>query len=367
MASCIYCPDENFREEHPLPAGLGKFKDYVTLDDRICQTCNGKCGCLDEQLCRSGPEAFFRIFLGIKGRKNHEKVKSFYRGSAGGSPLEMLGTNQDTGANVLLELVSDTEVRELRCLQLFTDDSSPARIIRIKDGMAPAEFRKEFDKFGIKRFAKAMAYAAPDEREWVESLIGTMTCERRDEWRAPSTGPTVYGPSVIKFEMTSRYFREIAKIGFHYFLTRMPHFRGDEACFTDIRNFIVTDRCPVTECRRFVTYRAEHLAWQLQGGASPSAWGHFLCAEADYLNLTASVELFAGPGKRPLSYVVHLGKNPSRLDYGEAYGDFFAYLPKEERGVFDGVRSPMTVLAARPEVRIPILPRPVLDLSIFLL
>jgi hypothetical protein len=86
-----------------------------------------------------------------------------------------------------------------------------------------------------------------------------------------------------------------------------------------------------------------------------SSWGHILAAEADYMNLTARVELFAGPGKRPLSYQVRLGTNPSRLDCNEGYADLFVYFPKEQRTVFDGTVSPLSMMTAQPKITIPIL------------
>jgi hypothetical protein len=265
----------------------------------------------------------------------------------------MLATNQDTGQNVLIELLNDKEARELRCARLIADDDT-VRVIRITDKMTPAEFRKVFDSFGISHFKQGSVYAAPEEREWVESLLATLKVEHQTTWSRPP-GPITYGPSVVKFELTSRYFRAIAKIGFHYFLTKFPYFRGDESCFSDIRTFIMSERCAVDKCRRFVSYSAEHIAWQLRAGAQLTVWGHFLAAEANYLNMTATVELFAGPGKRPLSYAIKLGRNPSLLDCKEAHADFFEYFPKERRTAYDGTVSPLSVMKTESPIAIPIL------------
>ena len=53
----------------------------------------------------------------------------------------------------------------------------------------------------------------------------------------------------------------------------------------------------------------------------------------------AKVQLFAGLEVQPNVYTVQLGRNPSRIDYSGAYGDFFAYYPKEDRREFDGEAS----------------------------
>jgi hypothetical protein len=240
VSKCIYCPAEADSVEHHLPRALGNFKGYVPLLDRVCSGCNGKLGLLDEQLCRSGIEAFFRTHLEIDGRKQHEKVNPFYRGSAGGQRLEMVGINQATGQDVLLELVGSTEARELRCVTLVAEDDS-VYVITITDGMTPEQFKKRVTDLGVKRFKTADFSAGPEEMEWVESLMSGLAFEGRADWTHSTLGPIVYGPSRIKSTVTSRYFRCIAKIGFHYFLTKMPDFRGDESCFDGVREFIANE------------------------------------------------------------------------------------------------------------------------------
>jgi hypothetical protein len=259
----------------------------------VCESCNQKLGRLDEQLCRSGMEAFFRAYLGIAGRKGHDKANSFYRGSAGGGPLEMLGTDNQTGKNVLLEVVGENAVRQLRCVTLVAEDDTE-HVIRIPDGMTPEQFRARFDALGIKRFKHGECFAAPEERAWVESLLSKLTIESKGAWSLPANGPIGYGPSTIKFTVTSRYFRCIAKIGFHYFLTKMSRFRGDEDCFAKLRHFIMNESNRA-EYEQFVTYAQGQLVWGIDAGLRLKNWGHVLCAQADYLNLTAKVQLFAGP------------------------------------------------------------------------
>jgi hypothetical protein len=139
----------------------------------------------------------------------------------------------------------------------------------------------------------------------------------------------------IQVTVNNRYFRDLAKIGFHFFLTKMSRFRGDEPCFAEIRRFI-TSECSIDECFRLVQQSKKQIAYQLQEGARLSAWGHILCAEADYFNLTAKVQLFVGPEFLAPVYTIPLGRNPSAIHYSEAYADFFAYQPQAQRGEFDG-------------------------------
>jgi hypothetical protein len=339
MSKCIYCGSADLTLEHPLPRCLGNFKDYVPLKDRICKSCNSIFSQLDEQLCRSGMEAFFRKYLGIAGRAEHKPVNPFYRGSSRGGRLEMSGIDHESGEATELELTGPTAVRELRRVKLVAEDDS-THIIPIPDGMTPGEFRKKVDSLGIKFFKHAFLSADPDEIPWVESLFEGFKMEGRSEWSQP-TGPKVYGPLVIKFTVTERYFRAMAKIGFHYFLTKFPRYRGDEACFSEIRDFILNG-CSIDEISRFVTNSQKQFVYQLREGARLNSWGHLIAVEANYTRFQAKVQLFVGPQNRSSVFTTHLGKNPSPIHYTEAHGSFFAYYPPEERGEFDGEVSDLS-------------------------
>jgi hypothetical protein len=254
----------------------------------------------------------------------------------------MFGTNHETGEEKELELGGADGVRELRCVKLVAEDDSE-HTIPITDRMTPEEFRKQIASLGFKFFKHANICAASDEIPWVESLFDGFKMERKAQWVQP-TGPIMYGPFSIKFTVTDRYFRAIAKIGFHYFLTKFPRFRGDEPCFSGIRDFIMND-CPLDEIGRFVTTSQEQFAYQLRAGDRLSVWGHLIAVESDYMGFRAKVQLFVGPENRSMVHSVQIGKNPSPIHYSEAYGDFFAYLPAEERGEFDGEVSELGAVA----------------------
>ncbi len=50
----------------------------------------------------------------------------------------------------------------------------------------------------------------------------------------------MYGPgAAVSFSLTERYFRAVAKIGFHYFLSQFPQYTGQEMKFADIRRYIL--------------------------------------------------------------------------------------------------------------------------------
>ena len=116
---CLYCPAPGDSLEHPLPAAFGEFRDAPYLENRSCKPCNNKrLGVLDEQLTRCGPEALFRKFYGIHGRRTHESVNIFLRGSAGGKRVDLRSMDNALGIEVALE-IEDGQGRQL-CQSSFS-------------------------------------------------------------------------------------------------------------------------------------------------------------------------------------------------------------------------------------------------------
>ncbi len=335
MTSCIYCPQEANSEEHHLPLALGKFKGYVALKDRLCSSCNSKCGKLDEQLSRSGIEAWHRKRLGIGGRKAHKKVNPFYRGSAGGKAIEMTAAHPVTGKVVPLELLGGNEVRELRCVTLTAEDGTDY-VIRIFDGMTSEQFKKCINRLPVNKFKTADISASEQEAAWVESIIKKgLKFESRTDWEPSKFGRTFYGPVTVKVRGDARYFRCIAKIGFHYFLTKMSQFRGDEDCFAAIRGFIISDSTTLADCTRFLTVSRN----SLRSEQRREQWGHILSAGKNDLHLGAGVRLFVGPDSTSRTYDVDLGRNPSLIHCNQSIADFFGYYPRSGTSQFDGEAS----------------------------
>jgi hypothetical protein len=330
VAGCIYCGSTEFDREHGLSRCLGNFKGYEPLTDRVCRGCNGGFKQLDEQLCRSGGEAFFRQYLGIKGRSGNEKANSFYRGSAGGKRIELEAVSPEDGKPIALEL-SEGAVRELRHVSIV-DDNGHRHVIPIQDQMTPERFRSRFDNLGVTSIKEARVYADDNEVEWIRSLVATLGPDMTLQWDDQQPPPVTYSGALITFTITARYFRAIAKIAFHCFLFMVPRFRGDEECFREIREFIKTEG-NLDSCDRFVSTA---IRTTIYGGHRPANWGHLVTAEIDYWKLTSRVQLFLGPESRPALFTVNLGRNPSSLIYKQEEVRYFEFYPQDQRREFDG-------------------------------
>jgi hypothetical protein len=112
VGRCIYCHEVKvMSEEHYLSEGLGRFRNFESLDDRICRDCNSRCGECEEQFLRTSDVAILRNMLGVEGkkkRKNRKAINVFMRGSAGLGPIEVLGKPPGWDKAVRVEMLSGT-------------------------------------------------------------------------------------------------------------------------------------------------------------------------------------------------------------------------------------------------------------------
>src|SRR5438552_17292520 len=149
MSACLYCPNEAYSLEHPLPAAFGEFKDAPFLENRVCTPCNNKrLGVLDEQLTRCGPEAVLRRFFGVQGRATHEKVNPHYRGSAGGRRLEMKAYDTEIGMEVELEALHG-QVRQSRQIVVLEASGKMHQLPIPPDLRDPEVLRASYLQLGV--------------------------------------------------------------------------------------------------------------------------------------------------------------------------------------------------------------------------
>src|SRR5215831_6204011 len=240
MTVCLYCRNEGDSLEHPLPAAFGEFQDAPQLEDRICIPCNtNRLGLLDQQVSRCGPEAVLRRFFGVQGRPTHDKVNPHYRGSAGGRRLEMTAYDKEMGMEIELEYLQG-EVRQSRQL-VVVDSSGKAHHLPIPHDLRdPEVLRSRYLALGVIQPQDVRLICDPEESAWLEPLFKAAFPAVSFGERALCASNYENG-AVVKLELTDRYFRGIAKIGFHYFLTQFSAYGGSKPCFANIRNFITDE------------------------------------------------------------------------------------------------------------------------------
>ena len=342
MNICLYCPKEANSLEHPLPAALGEFQNAPLLESRICTPCNNvRLGVLDEQLTRCGPEAVLRRFFGVQGRGGHDAMNPHYRGSAGGSRLQMKAYDKEMGLEVELECLQG-QVRQSRQLIVVDSSGKPHHLPIPPDLRDPEKLRASYLKLGVTQPSDVRLIYDPEESVWLEPLIKAAFPSVSFGQRALCATNYKNG-AIVKLELNDRYFRAVAKIGFHYFLTQFPAYSGSEPCFSDIRDFIIQDGGGgIDRVNTFIGQRHNPLLGPMMCGARPDGWrAHVLCAEIREYFL-AHVQLFVCADYRAPVYTVRLSSNPIGVGIC-ATGHIYKYFEDGRRGKFSGEAHPLAV------------------------
>lgn len=328
---CIYCSSAGpFSNEHAIPRCLGEFQGFPVLTDRICRSCNNQIGQVEEQFCRSGPEAFFRTLLGIGGRPTHELVNPFERGSAGAKPIDFVALHPELGIPILWEFNrGERSVREVRQI-VVKDEHAASRPLRIPEWMTePEQLRQAIADLGLGQIREVRGFASPDEAAWVENLVQGLG--GRFEWLPSHQSVTITNP-IATFTVTGAYFRAVAKCGFHYFLAVVSNVLGSEEPFAALRKFIIsgddTDQFIIQDRTPLIAYPAP--------GYRPSWYGHVIVAEWQNGSVKARAQFFLGPDYEPPTYRIRIGEGINILEGIGRKGHLFAYFRDGQRGRYHG-------------------------------
>jgi hypothetical protein len=341
MNYCIYCPEPADSLEHPLPAALGEFEGAPYLKGRICRGCNNnRLGILDEQFARCGPEGFLRKFYGVQGRSSHDEVNSFYRGSAGGHRLEMKTKDPKLGIEILVECENGT-FRQLRQL-VFVEKSGKTQQLPIREGATPEQLRADVQGLCLVQPYDVHVLYDPENETWVQCLM-------KETWPQCAFGEgnlasTSSKGAVINVKLTDRYFRAMAKIGFHYFLTQLPQYSGHEPMFSEIRTFILEGGGGVGHANDFIGRRQIPLLGEMQTGARPAGWrAHLLCAEIKPGECLAHLQMFISEDWPAPAYTVRLARQAALSDT-YAVGHAYVYYADGPKGKYSGEANCLTTL-----------------------
>jgi hypothetical protein len=331
MQHCLYCQEIPGSEEHPLSAALGEFSAGPTLINRICKQCNERrIGLLDEQFVRCGPVAVLRKRFGIEGRDHHQKVNSFYRGSAGAQPIKYLSWDESLQCNLLIEPTGGDQVDHLVQL-ILRGQSGPCHYIPLTSKMTIETLRQKIAALNLTfPLPEVRLIHDPATEQWAVDLFKQLW----PDVTLPDTtiGATSFAGGKVQFEVTDRYFRAIAKIGFHYFLTQFPNYSGHESIFSGIRDFIIDDTRGLVPARinQFVGVHRSPLA------PASSGWvGHILCAEIREGVCLAHFEPFVTPGGRMQAFMVRLATDTGSNEF-VVRSHLYLYYAKGKIGRYSG-------------------------------
>ncbi|MGD0619701.1 MAG: hypothetical protein ABSB67_18800 [Bryobacteraceae bacterium] len=258
----------------------------------------------------------------------------FERGSAGGQRIELKAKDDVLGIDILLEIENRT-FRQMRQI-VFVEEAGTTYHLPIIAGSRPEELLAAYKQLGaVPPYGDVRIFYAPDEKEWVEHLI--QEAWPKVTFREGSVGSTRYGEQVARVGLTDRYFRAVAKIGFHYFLTQFSEYSGHEQLFSGIRGFIAQDGTGVEKANEFVGERQNPLLGEMwTPGVRPDGWrAHALCAETRPGECLAYVQTFVTEDWRAPVYAVRLAQDAGIVDC-RATGHAYMYFDGGPQGKFIG-------------------------------
>ena len=251
MPTCIYCQNEATSREHWIPRGLGAFRGYTPLSDRLCQECNELLGELDREFLRTGLTGFQRALLGIGGRHRTASVSPFhYKSTQANSPIRMMMPALGRSHEVLAEAYTDAEgrpsARPLRQVVLRMPDGG-VDCVPFSRGWNGEQLRRAVLSRNLEGGVPVELYLEDDEdvsdqeTQYAREIRTLLSSVFGNEFRAQvygGTGERTWNRLAMIAGINILYLRSIAKVAFHYFLWSCPVLRGNEACFAAIRAFV---------------------------------------------------------------------------------------------------------------------------------
>lgn len=293
---CIYrAPEglcdgsEHFSDEDYLPRGLGKFKGYQKLKDKICWKCNHHFGDLDNVLLTSGPEAIFRAIYGIEGRKTHRKRDVFAENTHGRPPIEVIAHLPGDDSPTRLQLLEGNLAQPRREL-IFEWPSGKSETVPVPRRVdTPEKLLEHLQRNGIEPGWKKCIVVGPEGddafKDLVRRSLGDFESLRNRSELSTYPAKVLAGSPI---QLSPEYHRAIAKIAFHFFLwCSFPNITGFEREFDDIKQFIWQGGDPSNRVlSNFLPFDRNQI------GEAPYA--HVLAAGVTGNEAVASVQLFAG-------------------------------------------------------------------------
>lgn len=316
-----------------MPFGLGEFEDFPTLRNSVCGGCNNLIGALERHLCRgASPESFYRRIVGVKGRKGHKPHNPFTEGVGGYDPISVHIPDPESGDSILWEFLGPGEVRQVPQVVLRGDGGSCS--IRISVDTGPDELTRSIEATGFCTDQIAYALASYDEQGWVARLLkGVGKAVKFPEKQRPPFRISDWVK--VDYQVGPEYFRAVAKIALHYWLTAVPEVRGDEAELEPIRSYILRDG-PVES---FVRQRKSRILAQV-----PPYYVHVLAVKWEPSHVLAHLQFFLGQDNpNPIAFRVKLADRlPRSVSPSGSVGHVFTYFPQGPRGRYSGEAISLT-------------------------
>jgi hypothetical protein len=240
-------------------------------------------------------------------------------------PLAILGKHPGHDFEILWELVPDPEnpgkrgCTPMSQLVFISDDGKTLRLPFRPGRWTVERIKAVLERSGVKGDHIVAVGNTEDEHAEMKALTDLLAPAGKEREVAPLVnGAGIEGE--MKAEISEKYIRAIAKVGFHYFLKYFPTFSGTEPEFDEIKTFIYHGKAN----RQIVRIIDEPFLRDLQQQSSMlNKWCHLLSAESTDRGIEARIQFFAGPEVQPLVWSIVISTKPSA--YVQFSGHAFVY------------------------------------------
>lgn len=355
---CIYCgeaiDDQTGEGDHVIPGALGEFEGDVHFRG-ICRSCNNRISQAEQVMLRCGPEAFFRRVVRPALPSSRQRGRSNSVGAMGTPPLTYTIQSECGSHGILMRSSPDDPQKGKMADQLVIHDANGNEsFFELFPNMSPERLKRQiFDEI-VPPIRGLWLHVSQPRMNECSGLVTQMFPNAQSHNLPTTPVGTHRAKGQIIFIRNGYYYRAVAKIAFHYYLTHNRRgLRGDEPCFAAIRNYIMTGgnksqffREPP---RRFA------VPWgTLDGEANLSPerqWGHVHAADEMTKEVFVYVQMFVGPGCIPDSYYVVLGTIDSDIIAPMSYvwGHCYLYHEVQAEVGFAGRVEAMNVSAIPEE------------------
>lgn len=345
---CIYCGRQETVtgrkrpwREHYLPKGLGRFRGFEPLWDRVCLTCNATIGQHEEQFLTLGPVGFIRYRLALP--KRPPSKNPFYNGSHGAPPIRVVGRVPGVDHDVLIEPIWGSPKAELARQLILCDEKGTLQPVAVPEWVKQSDdLLKLMREKGLQGSTVVYFHSSDEEAEWLKGLIRGIQPQAAIQESELHFDETHVDLSA-SIQVNHHYFPAVAKIAFHYLLK--VHGRtlcGTEPEFSGIRRFIMG------ETRDNVFVRELKTPWfgNFRLGMRPKGWRHILQANRVGPFIRVFCHFFAGPGDFVIAYEINVGRDPTRIYRGrDMRAQEFIYYDEPAADGLDGeMREPEHLL-----------------------
>jgi len=225
-------------------------------------------------------------------------------------------------------------IRELRQI-LIKDENGKIHPIPVPETMdTPVDLKRAIKQKGLIKYKLFSVLCEKHELKHIEHILSELIPPNK---KIVLLEPKTSGcsiPAKVQSIITEKYFRAIAKIGFHYFLKQFPRFSGSEREFEPIRKFI---KSGIGNIESFVNFNSGHIIKDFARGLTPKNFMHILAIDKNH-KVIVKIQFFLGPWNMPGTWVVNIGMNPSKILFTEGVSHCYVYFDSKTKG-FDGEMS----------------------------